>query len=360
MSENQLAFSVDSQLLGELGERLVTRNYIALAELIKNAYDADATKITVRFMNARKGGRTGQVQIIDNGHGMSFSEVRDFWMRIATTVKVRKPISPKYGRQKTGNKGVGRFACRRLAKKLVLESTAMIEGSTDLEWTQVIFNWDDFIPGTVLTEIPCSYKRNVLHNGQTGLTLKLTGLTEYWSESEFNLLRRQVLGLSIAKGTRRNRFEEDPGFEILLDAAEFPGGEGILTAQLMEAGWGKLKGKIDDQGVCKLTLEAKEIGLKQYDLSERFDDLKGIEFEIAWLPMLKQYLRDTKIITKTSILDVLEEQGGVRVYLDGFRVYPYGDAGNDWLHIDADVARRRGRTDDRLNDLAVQLGLEPT
>jgi signal transduction histidine kinase len=359
MPGNELAFSVDSQLLGELGERLVTRNYIALAELIKNAYDADATKITVGFINAKKGGRVGQVQITDNGHGMSFSEVSDFWMRIATTSKVRRPISPKYGRRKTGNKGVGRFACRRLAKKLVLESTAIIEGSTELEWTQVIFNWNDFKPGTILTEIPCSYKRDIVHDGQTGTTLKLSDLAESWSISEFNLLRRQVLGLSIAKGTRREGFEEDPGFEILLDAPEFPGGEGILTDQLMEAGWGKLSGEIDAQGACSLTLEAKEIGVKQYELSERFRGLEGIEFEIAWLPMYKQYLRDTKIITKTSILDVLEEQGGVRIYLDGFRVYPYGDAGNDWLHIDADVARRRGRTDDRLSDLACQLGLEP-
>lgn len=119
MPDNKLEFSVDSQLLGELGERLVTRNYIALAELIKNAYDADSTKITVRFLNAKTGGRTGEIQIIDNGNGMLFQEVRDYWMRIATTSKVREPISPKYGRRKTGNKGVGRFACRRLAKKLV-------------------------------------------------------------------------------------------------------------------------------------------------------------------------------------------------------------------------------------------------
>jgi signal transduction histidine kinase len=360
MPDNELEFSVDSQLLGELGERLVTRNYIALAELIKNAYDADATQIKVRFVNAKKGGSAGQIQIIDNGHGMSFQEVRDHWMRIATTSKVRKPISPKYGRRKTGNKGVGRFACRRLAKKLVIESSAKIEGSTNLEWTQVTFNWDDFVPGTTLTEIPCSYEKKILKDGQTGLILKLTRLSESWTESEFNLLRRQVLGLSILKGVRREGFEEDPGFEIVLDAPEFPGGEGFLADQLMDAGWGKLEGEIDDQGICSLKLEAKEIGVRQYNLSERFDDLKGIKFEIAWLPMFKQYLRDTKIITKTSILDILEEQGGVRVFLDGFRVYPYGDPGNDWLHIDADVARRRGRTDDRLSDLAVQLSLEPT
>lgn len=119
-----------------------------------------------------------------------------------------------------------------------MESTAKIEGTTNLEWTRVTFNWDDFIPGTTLTDIPCNYEQKILNDGKLGLTLKLTNLTESWTENEFNLLRRQVLGLSIIKGVRRKGFEEDLGFEILLDAPEFPGGEGLLADQLMNAGWG--------------------------------------------------------------------------------------------------------------------------
>ena len=74
MSDIELEFSVDSQLLGELGERLVTRNYIALAELVKNAYDADATNIAVRFINAsRSGSPSGgsEIQLVDDGHDVS-------------------------------------------------------------------------------------------------------------------------------------------------------------------------------------------------------------------------------------------------------------------------------------------------
>ena len=52
-NENSLRFSVDSLLLGEIGERLVTKNYIALAELVKNAYDADATEMTIKFVNPK-------------------------------------------------------------------------------------------------------------------------------------------------------------------------------------------------------------------------------------------------------------------------------------------------------------------
>ncbi len=359
MPKTELSFSVDSQLLGELGERLVTRNYVALAELIKNAYDADATEIVIKFIKAKKGPNQGEIHISDNGHGMSFQEVSDYWMRIATTSKVRAPVSPKYGRRKTGNKGVGRFACRRLAKKLVMETVGTTSEKRGLEKTKVTFNWGDFKPGTTLTQIPCVYTRDLLINGKTGLSLILTNLVERWTDSDFNLLRRHVLGLSIVKGVRREGFEEDPGFEIKLEAPEFPSGEGILSRQLLDAGWGKLEGEINNQGICNLKLEAKEIGLKEFGLDEAFENLKGITFEIAWLPMQKSLLRDTRIITKTGILDLLTEQGGVRVYLDGFRVYPYGDAGNDWLRIDADVARRKGRTDDRLSEIASKLGVDP-
>lgn len=359
MPEKQLEFSVDSQLLGELGERLVTRNYIALAELIKNSYDADATRIVVHFINAKTGGNESEIHLQDDGHGMSFKQVRDYWMRIATTQKAREPISPTFGRRKTGNKGLGRFACRRLAQKLILETTAKVDGSNQLEWTRVIFDWKDFIPGTTLTEIPCKYERRRLTKARTGLNLKLLNLLETWSESEFNLLRRQVLSLSITKGIRREDFKEDPGFEIVLEADEFPEAKGFLADQFMDAGWGKLEGNITGDGICHLKLKAKEIGTKNYELSESFENLKGIGFEIAWLPIFKEYFRDTKILTKTIASDIMREQAGVRVYLDRFRVYPYGDVDDDWLGIETDVARRWGPADYILRDVALKLGIDP-
>lgn len=126
MSDKDLRFSVDSLLLGEIGERLVTKNYIALAELVKNAYDADATQVSVSFINAafedKNNGKESEIRIVDNGNGMNFKQIKNFWMRIATPNKLRDTITPKFGRRKAGSKGIGRFACSRLAKKLILES----------------------------------------------------------------------------------------------------------------------------------------------------------------------------------------------------------------------------------------------
>ena len=362
MDRDELGFTVDSQLLGELGERLVTRNYIALSELVKNAYDADATKITIRFVNAKKGSKklkNSEIHLIDDGHGMVFGHVKDYWMRIATPYKVREPVSPTFGRRKTGNKGIGRFACRKLAGRLLLETTGRIPNSKDLEWTRMEFDWGDFEPGTNLTEIPCRYQSRRLARGIIGLTLTLKDLTEPWTVGEFNLLRRQLLTLSVVKGTRVEGFKEDPGFDIKLDAPEFPKGAGVLVDQFMDAGWGKLEGRVDEDGTTSLKMQAKRIGSRDYVLREKFGLLKGIEFEISWIPRKKEYFRDTRTLTK-GLAEITREQGGVRVYLDGFRIYPYGDPRNDWLGIDKDVARRRGPVDKVLTDVASALGVDPS
>jgi len=102
LTNSGLRFSIDSLLLGEIGERLVTKNYIALAELVKNAYDADATEVIVSFINARDYEADGksEIRIDDNGSGMNFKQVTEFWMRIATPNKRENDITPRFGRKK--------------------------------------------------------------------------------------------------------------------------------------------------------------------------------------------------------------------------------------------------------------------
>ena len=68
-----LPFTVDSELLKELGEGLVGKPYIALAELIKNGYDADASKVTIEFYPKKD-----QIIVYDNGHGMNFDEFKKY------------------------------------------------------------------------------------------------------------------------------------------------------------------------------------------------------------------------------------------------------------------------------------------
>jgi len=95
---NQIPFDVDAALLRELGERLVGRADIAVAELVKNAYDADASLVRIQIDK-------DCIVVEDDGHGMSEGEFRSFWMRIGSPHKAAQRISRSLRRPLTGFKG---------------------------------------------------------------------------------------------------------------------------------------------------------------------------------------------------------------------------------------------------------------
>ncbi len=357
-----LRFSVDSQLVGELGERLVTRNHVALAELVKNAYDADASSISIEFRettDSETGEPVRAIVLSDDGHGMRFSDVDACWMRIATSNKVREPFSPRFGRPKTGNKGIGRFACQRLAAELVL--TTVAETTTGYERTTVDFDWADFRAGTTLTGIPCQYRSETLAVAVPGTTLELVGLRDAWPQRDFNTLRRSISWLTLAREVRRRNFEPDPGFSIELRAGRFDEGEGLVLDQLVDSGWGRLQGTVLGDGRASLKLRGNYLeGEKHWTSDVRFHGLSGVSCDIGYFVSGEAYelVRNKRILTKT-VLAQLREEAGVRVYYEAFRVFPMGERGDDWLGLDRDAAARKGSFSHAgLNRIASQLGLD--
>lgn len=361
MTNKPLMFSVDSQLMGELGEKLVTKNYVALSELIKNAYDADATKVAVRLVRVGEGGKKGnkgEIHIVDNGTGLSLADVRAYWMRIATPHKVDKPTSEAYGRQRTGNKGIGRFACQKISRYLELVTTAKI-GKDNFETTHVRFDWEDFKSGTNLTDVPCKHDVSHSKTGEKGFTLKLIDLKEQWTDRDFKMLQRQVALLSVQQEVRRRGYKEDPGLIIEIEAPEFSADIKRLDDDVIAAGWGTLRGKVQKSGQVFLNLNAKLIGKKEYELTDRHPDLAGVSFDISWVPIERDHFRNPNLMPQ-YLAELMQDYGGVRVYMDGFRVFPYGDAHDDWLGIDRDVAARRSTVKGaELHSLAKRLHVDP-
>lgn len=116
-------FTVDTHLFRELGELLVGRDSTALVELVKNAYDADATKITVDGENLSDPD-IGRIVIYDNGTGMTPAVFEKGFLCIASRLKEeghRK--SALYKRRYTGQKGIGRLAAHKLAKRMAVNAT---------------------------------------------------------------------------------------------------------------------------------------------------------------------------------------------------------------------------------------------
>ena len=365
---DSLTFDVDAQLITELGERLVSRNHIGISELIKNAYDADSPNVDVTLIKASENNLANSELIIsDEGSGMTFETVQSRWMTIGTSNKRSNPVSKVYGRPVTGNKGIGRFACQRLAESL--ELTTCAKTVNGFQHTTVIFDWDDFSPGKRLSKVKCQYNSFNSSEGSPGTTLRLKRLREKVTERDFKMILKSITLISVATPVKRSGFQEDPGFGANIAAPEFEDliGSAAFKAddKLLSSGWGTISGQIGDDGALSIELSSKDTEVQTYSYSDgKFIPLAGISFKIHIVPLkvrdeIDPY-RDSTLLTRKVIRDITDIHSGIKLYLNGFRVYPYGEVneGDDWLGIAHDISRRRGSSDFiELQDVASQMGI---
>ena len=352
----ELTFDVDAALISELGERLVARRSVALAELIKNAYDADATMVIVSFRGVASSSG-GEIVVTDDGSGMTLHAMRNGWMRVATTDAAVNDRSKRFGRPRTGAKGVGRFACGRLASRLALRSVA--RASRGHERISAEFDWRDFTPGIDLADVRTTVTREIVEDKvSTGTELRLRSLVDTWATKDLGELRVELGDLMnpyAQKGFvhRSPDFEPDPGIEILIETPEFPEHEGELHDQFFEAAWGVLKGKVTDQGQPQYELDTNRSSdvLHFYPLDKAFKNLFGAEFTLRMMVYTSSRFRGSGYSLREA-RRLGRNRGGVKVYLDGFQVFSYGEPGDDWLDLDQDRARRQVTTPEFLSQEA--------
>jgi len=342
--ENTAYFSVDSRLLLQIGEKLVTERAVALAELVKNSYDADATRVIVRMQNIKAKGAT--IVVEDNGTGMTLGSFKQTWMRIATIDKEQNPISAKYGRQKSGEKGIGRFACRRLSAILELESIAEVEYGKK-EALKATFTWAKFEPGTdvdgtpvVFTVEPASPQRPT----GTILTLKMT--TEPWDARDIRRLRYQLMDLisPLTFDTELDARPEthDPGFNVEFECDDFPTQVEPLDEIFFRNAWAKLSASVDSKGLATYNLQINK-GLegqvvKSFRRDDLFTHLRDVRME-AYIFSYRSGFFSNSEWSLSQTQKIGDERGGIKVYADNFRVFGYGAKGDDWLGTDYDRAR---------------------
>jgi signal transduction histidine kinase len=352
-------FAVDSALLGELGEKLVSTVHVALAELVKNAYDADATEVRVDIAPEQDG--APRILIEDDGIGMSLDDVRRFWMKIGTSNKVAQPISPKFGRLKTGSKGVGRFACRRLGLNLKLKTCAEVKPPGNrkklFQTTTIAFDWSAFEAGIDVESVRCDGEMSVSSSGRTGTSLEIWGgLSDEWQARGFNYLQRQLAVLASNRGADRPGHTEDPGFNVLLDAPGLSDTPIDLRTAVIDASWGTLTARVDKDGRAVLSLNAKGLGgTKKFVSKARFSHISGAALRIGILPSRKEEARKPELLASYVLSDLIDQWGGIHVRFNGFRMFPYGDSRDDWLSIDSDRGRRVGKPEGELFDFATSL-----
>jgi signal transduction histidine kinase len=185
MEYESTKFRVDLRLLQELGERLISRNEIAIVELVKNSYDADAEEVTIRI-------NQNQISIHDTGDGMGLSEIENGWLTIGSSLKIKKAKSDS-GRTVLGKKGVGRLAVLKLGKTITL-ITKQLNGPVyklTLMWEKPRIQLEkssDYTPLEELKIIQTIIDNNPFEKGK-GTIILIEDLNSIWSEKEIKKLK---------------------------------------------------------------------------------------------------------------------------------------------------------------------------
>ncbi|MDE2921795.1 MAG: ATP-binding protein [Acidobacteriota bacterium] len=352
-------FTVDAALLQELGERLIGRSYIALAELLKNSYDADATDCRIEF-------RDDEIIVSDNGHGMSEREFHEHWMRLGTTHKSVDRESRRFGRPMTGSKGIGRLSVQFLADEMTLESTAADDPSRHLyafvDWKGVR-RGEDLETVNVLWEmrdgpIPCSLAKRSC----TRIVLKK--LKSEWGTAEIEKLGQDIWLLRPPFGRPPTGSADRSAldFFIDIDAPRIKNAKEVfdrLQDALLQNWKAKITGRLQDGrtgGEASVEvlfnpgypegLEARASFRESLALPVKTSEdggtrirsasaLDRTEFEIL---IFKTAGKQPGGVPVSQMRDYLHKFGNVSVYDSGFRI-PYYGSSQDWL----DVARDQGR-----------------
>ena len=217
-------FTVDAALLQELGERLIGRAHIALAELIKNSYDADAIVCQINFEEDR-------ITIADDGHGISESDFLNHWMRIGTTHKAGQRTSQTLGRSLTGSKGIGRLSAQFLASEMTLESTSIDQPDKTI---LAIIDWERIEHGKGLDTVEVlwearSKRADYPSSHPTGTRIELRRLRTQWDTDSLTELGNEIwfLRSPFDPSTRPPTTRDPEDFYVEIAA---PGIEGALAA----------------------------------------------------------------------------------------------------------------------------------
>jgi signal transduction histidine kinase len=340
--KQSVRFVADAAIIPRLGRELVAKQETALAELVKNAYDADATKVNVELLNAKN---NATLRIEDNGHGMNRDQLIQGFMRLASDAKVRVPYSPKYKRLRAGRKGIGRFAADRLGERLILVTqTRSSNVALKLE-----INWSAFTQGNSLSSVS-SQIAEIPKQRSSGTTIVIANLRDTWSEAEVRRVFRYISGLlqPFPVAPVLAKPSSDPGFDVTFSRND---GTSSSTEKIVDTFTEILK-----QAVAEIFLEIDSSGNATWSVkSRRFaipakKEKVGLDREVpAPLPharkvaMRAYYYNFAQEIygpSANALRDQLTRNGGVRVYRNGYRVLPYGESDDDWLQLDESYSKR--------------------
>ena len=334
----------------QLGDQLIKNESIALVELVKNSYDADANRVDVYMENVDDPIK-GVIIIEDDGYGMDADTVENVWMEPGSDFKTEKfinrELSPTFKRLPIGEKGIGRFGVHKLGNQI--EMTTKKKGAKEV---YVKIDWTVFNNYRYLEQVPVSIIERdtprLFKGNKTGTSITISNLRKDWTRGVARNVKRTITAMV-------SPFESNDSFTAEFDVADKPGwfDELLEWKDIQEYSLYHFKVTIIGNKITEFKysfvpwasmpkLEGREINLSN-ELVSNFIELENIDGKKF---TLNDYKIGTVIFDRDSFvmrLGVSDKKGfkgyldnncGIRVFRDGMRIYDYGEPENDWLGLD--------------------------
>lgn len=351
------SFKTRARILYQLGEQLIKSESIALLELVKNSYDADASWCKV-YIEDPDNKESGKIIIEDSGSGMNREILEYAWLEIGTDDKAQKKEkgyrTPIYNRVPLGEKGIGRFGVHRLGRRIEL-ITRMEEQK---EYVLRI-NWDKIDESKYIEDLPIIIEERepLYFKNKVGTKIEISKFRNNWTRGTLREIARAINSLnspfngigsfSVYFNTNYDWLNGILSFNDIKDKNLFKFELKISKNLIVEFSYDFLPyknltkvsprhvGYEDFKTLSRMVKQNKDnksklddIDISKYKIGDIY--IKGIIFDL-----------DSKILNiglDSGIKDLknyLTQNGGIQVFRDNMRIWDYGESDNDWLDLEA-------------------------
>ncbi len=341
--EKQMNFRISSALKNLIGKELITDEFVAVFELVKNSFDANAKNVKVIFEN-QYNPKDAKIIIVDDGKGMDEADLRNKWLFVGYSAKKEGTENDDY-RDKietkrifAGAKGIGRFSCDKLGATLNLVT---IKDKKNAQIENLVIDWENFEEDAKKEFIDVPVKHKVLssmgYSIKSGTILEISDLRDEWD-------RKRIIKLKQSLEKLINPIQENDvqnfGIEIIAK-------DELLQDNKEDNARNKVNGKVENFVFELLGVKTTQIiteiiengGIIKTTLRDRGRDIYILKekniYSIADVRIsLFQLNRSAKLNFKKSMGVDSVKYGSVFMYKNGFRIYPFGEEGEDILQID--------------------------
>lgn len=341
------SFSAASGIKDLIGRDLITSDEIAIFELVKNSYDAYASKVVITFEYNR-------IIIADNGKGMSTKDIDEKWLKIGFSAKrdgteddeKQKSYRDNIRRFYAGAKGIGRFSCDRLGKKLELRTKTKRNNSCDvirIDWEKFEHDQRKKIDDVKFDHEQINEKISFPQKKNSGTILEITDLRDVWDRDKILNLKRSLEKLI-------NPFSETQGFEIEI-ICENEKAKDLAESHDSKIVNGTIKNSILD--VINLKTTKIEVRLDRTMIETILTDRDVVVYKIREKNKYKNltsaqiclyFLNKSAKINFKKVMGVeLVGYGSIFLFRNGFRILPYGNNGDDSWGLDHRAAQGYNR-----------------